>query len=86
MRKAQTFATIKSNVNAQKLRRRMWSVRGIGTIHLHFTVAGRGCPREKLTPTVNFGEEAFPAWAGSMAAARRTDLPVAWAAPGAATR
>jgi len=68
MRKAQTFATIKSKVNAQKLRRRMWSVRGIGTIHLHFTVAGRGCPREKPTPKVNFGEEAFPAWAGSLAA------------------
>ena len=39
--------TIRSKVNAQKVRRRMWSVRGIGTMQRHFTVGNRGCPREK---------------------------------------
>ena len=39
--------TIRSKVIAQKLRRRMWSVRGIGTMQKHFTVEDCGCPREK---------------------------------------
>ena len=47
MMKAQILATIRSKVKAQKVRRRMWSVRGIGTMQEHFTVGDRGCPREK---------------------------------------
>ena len=39
--------TIKSRVIAQKVRRRMWSLRGIGTMQCYFTVRGRGLPTGK---------------------------------------
>ncbi len=60
MKKAQKFVTIRSKVNAQKVRRRIWSVRGMGTMQGHFTVENRGCPREKYAYSGDECKHAFP--------------------------